>query len=460
MMTPIRTGILVLLLPLLTLLFLVGCESDTLLSSNGDPVATADALDKKGRGGNGDFEVWVVDQSNAPGKTYGGLIHIFEGVELIGKAARKAEPIATIDIAGATADLCMGSTQVNPVRPHMIAFNSTRTHAILAFVGSGHVVIYDTNSREPVSCIRMSPGAGGAIQAHAAIPSSDDSFILVANQNGKLLERINTDYGSNNFVRDDAAQLSLYEGLTPNGVARELAAVRPDNAPICPILDDTGSLGFVTLRGGGLFVVDPTQTPMSIVGEYDQTQIKGNGCGGIQAGGYMFVNSGGGTAANLHSFELYRFPLSGYTPSNPQNAPARDLLFADNTEPRDSHGMVVTADERHLWVFDRGASTAEIFDVNSGNRLSTLDFGSTPDGRITPDLGAIAPAGNRIFASLRGPNPLTGDPHVATGAVPGIGVIRLTQNGRSGAIESVIPISNLDSGVERGDAHGIGVRVR
>ncbi len=40
----------------------------------------------------------------------------------------------------------------------------------------------------------------------------------------------------------------------------------------------------MTLRGGGLFVVDAKATPMAIVGEYDKTTVKGNGCGGVQVG--------------------------------------------------------------------------------------------------------------------------------------------------------------------------------
>src|SRR3712207_7673937 len=48
-----------------------------------------------------------------------------------------------------------------------------------------------------------------------------------------------------------------------------------------------------TLRGGGLFVVNARTTPMSIVGEYDKATVRGNGCGGIEAGGHMYINSGG-----------------------------------------------------------------------------------------------------------------------------------------------------------------------
>jgi hypothetical protein len=59
----------------------------------------------------------------------------------------------------------------------MLFFNSTHTHGVLSFVASGHVVIFEGATREPKACIRMSPGAGGAIQPHAAFLTPDDRHI-------------------------------------------------------------------------------------------------------------------------------------------------------------------------------------------------------------------------------------------------------------------------------------------
>lgn len=411
--------------------------------------------------GNGNFEVWVVDQANSPDKAFGGFIHIFEGTDLMGKAGGGTTPLDIIDLSEETAQLCVAQAGIEPVRPHMIEFNSTGSHGILAFVASGHVVVFESDTRTPVSCIRTSPGFGGNQQAHAAFPSADDTYILVANQNGKLLERIDTDYTNNIFELNTEATLSLYEGETPNGELREDPVLRPDNAPICPILDRVNDLGFVTLRGGGLFVIEANKTPMEIVAEYTEDVIKGNGCGGLEAGGSMYINSGGGTPAILHTFEVYRLPLTGYSAENSPNSPEAELIFSDNSDGRDSHGMVLTKNGRYLWVFDRASSLAEIFDASSGSHVNTMHLGDGEEGRLTPDLGDIAPAGNRIFISLRGPLALTGDPHVATGSVPGIGVINVQRAGRSGALHAVVPIGNMgEDGVERADAHGIKVRVR
>ena len=61
----------------------------------------------------------------------------------------------------------------------------------------------------------------------------------------------------------------------------------------------------------------------------------------------------------------------------------------------------------------------------------------------------------------RGPNPLSGSPHAATGSTPGLGVIQVTEGGKGGVLKSVVRISNIDTaGVERADVHGIRVRLR
>jgi hypothetical protein len=204
---------------------------------------------------------WLISPIRLGG-TFGGKIHIYDGSELEAEGADSITPIDTIDLGGNTAALCLQTTGALPVRPHMIFFNSDHTYAILSFVASGHVVIFDGASRVPILAMRTSVGAGFARQAHAAFPSPDDTYILVANQNGKLLERIDTNYQTRTFTHNRAATLNLATCRTPNGNACEIAGIRPDNAPIVPMVDSSGSLGFITLRGGGLVVVDPRTNPL------------------------------------------------------------------------------------------------------------------------------------------------------------------------------------------------------
>jgi hypothetical protein len=407
-----------------------------------------------------DFEVWLVDQSNSPGKTYGGSISIYDGNDISGRSASGAAPVATIDLGADTAALCVAQTSAAPVRPHMLFFNATHSHAVLAFVASGHVVFFNAESRAPVACLRTSPGSGGIRQAHAAFPAPDDSVVLVANQNGKLLERIATDYAAESFVHEGFATVDLAGCTTPNGFACQDPSLRPDNAPICPFVASDNGVVFVSLRGGGLLVLDHKTTPMAIVGEYTTSQIGGNGCGFAEAKGRVVMTAGGATASNLDEFAAFRLPMTGYSATNPPNTPARELLFRDDSAHRDAHGSVATRGQRYVWIFDRAGNVAEVFHGVSGARVNTVGLVSAGSADPTPDLAVVSPDGSRIFVSLRGPIPLSGDPHASTGSTPGLAVIQVTAGGLDGFVKTITPISNRDAaGVERADAHGIALRI-
>jgi len=98
---------------------------------------------------------------------------------------------------------------------------------IISFVASGHVLFMDAETRRPVACIRTSAGAGGLRQAHMSTPSPDETYVTVANQNGKLFERILTNYKTGAFVHDPAATLNRAADLA--GLAVDFA--RAELAP-------------------------------------------------------------------------------------------------------------------------------------------------------------------------------------------------------------------------------------
>jgi DNA-binding beta-propeller fold protein YncE len=387
----------------------------------------------------------------------------------MGASAANAVPIARLDLGAETSDLCRASTGRNPVRPHMVQFNNEHTHAVLSFVASGHVVIFDAERRTPLNCFETTIGSTGTRQAHAAFPAPDGSYILVANQNGKRLERIDTDFATNTFVYNAAATLDLMTCTTPSGNRCEDPDLRPVNWPICPIIDSTSRLGFVTLRGGGLFIVDAKATPMAIVAEYDKATVKGNGCGGVQVAGNMYINSGGSpvnvSSTNphhpaLYGFDVYRFPAADYPAAPSPNAPAPTLLMS-KSGMSDSHGIAPTENDRYLWVMDRHANVAEIIDVASGQWVNTVNLVGAVSADPAPDLIDRAPAGNRLFVALRGPVPLSGDPHNATGSTPGLGVIQVTEGGLNGQLMAVVRLTNpLQQANQAPDAHGLRVRLR
>jgi DNA-binding beta-propeller fold protein YncE len=293
---------------------------------------------------------------------------------------------------------------------------------------------------------------------HFAIPSPDETYVSVANQNGKLFERINTDYATNTFTLDPAATLDLANCATPNGVPCQYA-LRPDNAPICPIIDSTSQYTFMTLRGGGLFVVDSTTTPMQIVGEYDTTTVAANGCLGAEVPGKMYIDSGGGTAANLFQANLYAFPVTGFSPANAPNTPAPRVIFAEDTEDADAHGAALTKHLKYLWIADRGRNFLFVVDTETDEVVNRISLASNLSADPTPDLLAISPNGSHGFMSLRGPSPLTADPHVSTGATPGVGVLKVLESGRDARFESIAPVTNRDAaGIERADVHAMTIR--
>jgi DNA-binding beta-propeller fold protein YncE len=412
-------------------------------------------------GGNDKYEVWAIDQSNSSGTTFGGTLYIWDGHDLEQRHLAATAPVERINLAGDTAALCLARTGANPVRPHMMAMNPAQTHAIISFVASGHVVIMDAETRQPVACFRTSAGVGGVRQAHMSTPSPDGTYVTVANQNGKLFERIRTDYRTNTFVHETAATLNLATCTTPNGLPCESASLRPDNAPICPITESTSRFTFVTLRGGGLFVVDSLATPMQIVGEYDTGTIHGNGCLGAEVPGKMYIDSGGGTAANLHQADLYAFPVSGYSVFNAPNTPVPTLVFSDPSEGADAHGAALTKHSQFLWIADRGRNFLWVVDTATDAIVNTIPLEGPVSDDPTPDLLAVAPNGSHAFMSLRGPVPLTADPHVSTGSTPGVGILKVTEGGRNATFEAIAPASNVDSaGVERADVHAMTIRVR
>lgn len=431
---------------LTTTLLLAGCtETSGLAGAQGRP-----------------FEVWLVDQSDSPGKNYGGTLYIYNSDDLVASGAATVAR-ERVDLGGDVASMCHAATGANPVRPHMLLFNKAHTHAVLSFVASGHVAVIDALTRRPLSCMRTTQSATGR-QAHAAFPAPDGKYIVVANQNGKRLERINVDFATNTFRHDTSAMLDLATCVTPSGAACQAANVRPDNAPICPIVDASSRLVFVTLRGGGMFVVDATQTPMEIVGEYDMNAVKGNGCGGTQVGGHMYINSGGRPGAlahlQLYGFDVYRLPASGYAHGNRPNQPVAELVFSAAGE-HDSHGMTAVSGDRHIWVMDRHANTAEIISTSRRARVNTVHLSGALSSDPAPDLVDAAPSGDWLFVALRGSTPLSGDPHIATGSTPGLGIIEVGRRGETGSLVAILRVTNVDaSGVERADPHAVRVRPR
>ncbi|KAG2444423.1 hypothetical protein HXX76_001176 [Chlamydomonas incerta] len=394
------------------------------------------------------YEVWIVDQADTSNGTsligYGGYVHIFKSYDL-------SKPAQVVDLGKAASQLCLEKT-------------GARTHAVVSFVASGHVLVIRADDRTPLACFRTTPGFNGARQAHAAFPTGDNRYVVIANQNGKKLERLSVDWEKEVFTHDVDATLPLYGNCTtPSGARCEDPAFRPDNAPICTPTFGDPKVAFATLRGGGLFVVDYTKSPMAIVAEYDNKTVGANGCGGVGAGNNMFINSGGGTAANLYNFQVYKFPRYGYSAKNPANTPRPKVVANDPDGPRDAHGAAILRDTKgspkYFWQPDRYSNVIDVYSIDSDRLVHRIDLrAANLSSDPTPDLVAVSPIQDHAFISLRGPFPLSADPHVSSGATPGLGVLVIQAEGRKARFEKIITIANLVNGTNRADPHAIDLR--
>ncbi len=248
--------------------------------------------------------------------------------------------------------------------------------------GGGYVGIMDGETKEAVALFRVT-GTSAGRSVHMSFWNSDGSALLVANLNGKVLERIDITRNAEGDIIDatfnqsaalgvgkamtidEEAKVYLGENshgnpmvgsvaggydldvafgdLTPQGFCKENGCAdgpesdlggRANNVIICPIVSNTDN-AYVTFGGGGLLVVDTTATPMAIVGEYDSQVVNGAGCGGVQAGDEMWLNAGvsaSDAGADQSTFTLFSLDDSRFGgTSNVPNTPAPRMIFKDVT---------------------------------------------------------------------------------------------------------------------------------
>jgi len=89
------------------------------------------------------------------------------------------------------------------------------------------------------------------------------------------------------------------------------------------------------------------------------------------------------------------------------------------------------------------------------------------DIRRRPDLFDVTPDGKYFMVAFRGPVPVS-VAHASQGSCPGVGIVEITEGGRSGRLVDVLRSSNtiddytpggipgghLYTGIERSDVHG------
>lgn len=317
--------------------------------------------------------------------------------------------------------------------------------------------------------------------------------------------------------------------LTPTGACKESGCVsagavpieggeRPNNVPIGTIPSTKNNV-YVTFGGGGLLVLKLDTTPMQIIGEYGNVIVNGAGLVGAESKAKMFLNAGvsaGGAGSDQSTFGVYAFDDTAYdvnaTPM--QNTPMAMQVFKDSTNTntignidgtrttdttgqlpnltsrRDSHGTALTINGKYLHVTDRLQNVIEVFDTKTFDHVSTYDLVSK-DGKSgrsgasgpclarsvkddaglmmndpAPDLFEITPDGKYFMIAFRGPKPVS-VPHSGQGSCPGVGIVKITEGGKSGRLVDVlrstntvdtVPVGTIGggrdyTGLERSDVH-------
>ena len=358
------------------------------------------------------YELWVVDQANVANG--GDILYVYtpgawsEARELVHLSERAA-----------------GIGDGPGMRPHLLSWNSTQSHALLANVATGHVYVIRASDRTIVASIDVGE------QAHGAVASPDDRWILAANQNGKRLARIRADFANEQFTYEPDADLDL-KALEDEG--------HPDNAPICPVMYvGTGGKAYVTVRGGGLYVVNTMTTPMSVTREYNKDVIGSSGCGGLigASGDRVYINSGSAAGGSVYAL----------------NAATDEIVNSLSTAPfgTDAHGMALVGG-RYLWIANRG----------DGDNIAVVDtrtleiVGKIDDVGAAPDLMELSPGGDLMFVTLRGPRALTGGP-TAIGTTPGVAIMFVENGGANGRRVAFIPIGAQDES-SHADPHALAIR--
>ena len=393
--------------------------------------------------------------------------------------------------------------------------------------GGAYNGIIDTETKQAIALFRATKfnySDQSDRSIHMSFWTTDGSAVILANLHGKAIERIDVKRDKKHTITslnfNSAASIGLGKGmsvaeeavyfkgnnafgkplmggiigsysnadlddLTPSGVCKEngcggkeaAAGGRSNNLPICPI-PSTNGLVYVTLASGGLFILDSSTTPMSIVGEYGKGIVYGAGCGGIQTENKVFVNAGVSASpagADQSMFAVYEFDDSNYANGNQgENTPMPIRVFQDlgntksngNVEPaspatdesgqlpglttrRDAHGAWKTMDGAYVHVVDRIQNVVEVFDTETYKRTtydltsmnghtgrsgpagpcftrSVQDDPGLPLNDPAPDLFEITPDGKYFVVAFRGPVPVS-VPHGAQGSCPGVGLIEITE---------------------------------
>ncbi|CZF85663.1 hypothetical protein [Grimontia marina] len=357
--------------------------------------------DAAGVGVKGSY-LWIWDSKDIEAQLsgYGDAKPIGCGKNNNGQSVNNAGPCDLLDIF--PQDLMEFNAFGNPTGNRLSDLNGFgRLHGVIAdpqnryvtaniFAPSGgYVGIIDTRTKGAVALFRVTGtndgGNVGTRSVHMSFWDASGSAIIIANLNGKVLERINIIRNESGKIKqalfNRSASLGVgksmsvtvpatyfsgknqqgnkliggivgdyseadFGDLTPNGYCKENGCLsgfdgtfggRPNNVIICPITSKNNNL-YITLGGGGLLIAKANTTPMMIVGEYGNEAVNGAGCGGVGVGTDMWINGGvsaSNAGATQSTFSMYTIDDTEFSASaNSENTPMPTEVFKDPTNTK------------------------------------------------------------------------------------------------------------------------------
>ena len=371
------------------------------------------------RDGAAEYEVWSLDQGTD-------RIHIYDETHT---------QVAVIDVSPAALRSVLPGFDPASGRtvPHMIDFDSEHRFAFVAATAGGATIVIDTVRRDVVAVLETGPGT------HMAAVTGDDRAVWVAVIGARQLIEIPLDLSSPSPSFAVGRVLDVEELLAATGFAF------PSAAPVCHDYDAAGR-AWITLgpgmTQGGLIVLDVVTG--EIVQAFDPEQVRAN-CGiGFSADGTRAIANWSGTFGPDvvdGEGEWYVIDTTSF-----------EVLLAAPSAGVDAHGVRITPDGRELWQVNRGTGNGLRIDARTFDVLGAIDAGDSPD------ILDFSPDGRIAYVTQRGPNPLSGDPHVSKGIRPGVLVIDVATGA---AITRLDPLTVTGTdGEVLNDVHGIGVRPR
>ena len=369
------------------------------------------------------YEVWALDQGTD-------TIYLYEPDE---DGYGGDEPFAHAE----TIDLNDLLDDEGPIVPHMIDYSSDYEYAAIACTAGARTLVFRTDDRELVA--ELDTGAG----SHFAGFSPDDEYLHVDAIGEEAIVRVEADLADEDFEIVEEIDLREDETVLDAGIE--------SGAPIChQYARDGRSLHTLgpAYGDGALVVVDHEE--FAVDRAYSNDELPTN-CGTVP-----------------HPTEE-KFYLTAGAPSDPDEdgsgvgdyyvydtAEDEVLVDGESTEGVDAHGFWFTPDGEELWVLNRETNDGVVVDPETDDVVAEIEAfgpedGEDPGDSDAPDIMWSSPEGDRMYVTLRGPNPVSGAPHAATGVNPGFSVLDVESR-------EIVHVEVPDPDDEDSDFHGIGVR--